>query len=208
MSWWNIGEALIGGGFSALGAERANREARKAASRMMGFQREMFDRSVQLSNTAVQRRMADLKAAGINPMLAYQSAADVPKGGQGATYTPQNVAGQGVSSAMQARRSRAEVQLLRDQGHSAREAGNLAKNNAHISLMQRQVVNEQINQEMMRTEMVRKGLHVTNQELKALSTKGGRSAINAGAILRQLFGQGGAGSLAHSALSLRRTLGR
>lgn len=83
--------AVLGAGASLLGgilgnqsreqaAAAANAVSAESAARQMAFQREMSD-------TSYQRAVADLKAAGINPMLAAMKGGATTPGGS--SYTAQ-----------------------------------------------------------------------------------------------------------------------
>lgn len=132
-----IAGGLISGASSAFGASRANTAAQEAAQRQMEFQRESAQNSYQWA-------MADMKSAGLNPMLAYQ------RGGaaalSGASYTPQNIAsgsaaaaGATISSALQLKRFKAELTLLQRQGDKTKADRDLASQQGMESFSREQL---------------------------------------------------------------------
>jgi hypothetical protein len=74
------------------GAKDQNIASAEQAQRQMDFQREM-------SNTAIQRRMADLRKAGLNPILAGKHEATTPSGAMAPMVNRAAVALQNAASA-------------------------------------------------------------------------------------------------------------
>ena len=104
-----IGAALIGGAVSGIGQYSANRETARSTAKQMAFQERM-------SNTAHQRQMKDLSAAGINPMLSARlGGASSPAG---ASYQASNVgaaAVEGYGKVSSAKQAQAQTKQVRAQ---------------------------------------------------------------------------------------------
>ncbi len=99
-----LGGSLLGGGLSIFGGERRNKAQRAAAKGQMDFQERM-------SNTAHQREIEDLKAAGLNPILSAGGAGASSPGG--AMPVIQDTITPAINTALQVSKTEADVSSIK-----------------------------------------------------------------------------------------------
>lgn len=104
-----VGGSLLTGLFNSSNVDRTNEFNAQQAQLNRDFQERM-------SSTAYQRGMADMRAAGLNPILAYQRGGASTPSGSSASGTPATMPdlGQAAHSAMSASRMKQEINNLKE----------------------------------------------------------------------------------------------
>ena len=193
-----VWSALIGAGASLLGGALARRGARKQNKESIELAREQMAFQERMSSTAYQRSMADMRAAGLNPILAYQKGgASTPSG---ATAPVVNEMSDLAHSAKNVGQKAMEMRILKAtedniKAKTATEMSQADKNyqDIHYSTEMinkaHQEINNLVAQERIQKENLssaRSAAVAARESEEVLKTPIGRAARQLGTVLREI----------------------
>tara|TARA_X000000950_G_C13759996_1_gene596404 strand:+ start:37 stop:714 length:678 start_codon:yes stop_codon:yes gene_type:complete len=141
-----LGGILAGVASSAISSKISSSSAQRSANKQMDFQERM-------SNTSYQRAMDDMRAAGLNPMLAYQQGGASTPTGASHGLPDVNIGGQAAQIAS-AKQAAAQTKHIKQQEKHSKAQTDHSAAQARISKAEADLIEKQLEIIMKRPELI------------------------------------------------------
>ena len=163
-----VTSALVSAGGSFLGGLFGNNSAKKAAKAQMAFQERM-------ARNAHQYEVADLKAAGLNPILSAGGSGAATPSGAMPSLNP-NVVGDAISSGLEASRLSHQLDNMDADTDLKRDSAAAARSQDFVNKKTAELISANIRQVGVNTQLLSNQLPSTNNQAQVESSWLGKGA--------------------------------